>query len=197
MGHIAAGCRTARRYSVGCMSTHFQRDAVSRALQFIELARKCSMSERGEHEMFLEAVIVFGRTTLHRVHSKFEHAPGWTSWWDGLRGDPSVEFLRRERDFLLKEAPTKVGQVSRVGRTPSLAQHAYYFDNPEIPATETVWNHLERMQQLVQGGRHASDRKTGRRRRECTACGVQSKRHTVLPCKAQGLQPRLHRSRWA
>ena len=132
------------------MTSLFRRDAISRARQFIELARKCSFAERDEHEMFVEAAIVYGRAALHRLQAEFKSATGWNPWWDGLRQDPSVEFFRQERDFLLKEGPTKVGQVIRVGSTSDQAEDFYYFEDPDTPATDTISRHLDRIEQLVQ-----------------------------------------------
>jgi len=119
------------------------------------------MDERDEYEMFLEAAIVYGRSSLHRLQSQFKSANGWDAWWGGLREDPSVNFFRRERNFLLKERPTKVSQVVRFGVTSNRAQDAYCFQDSDVPATRTVCKHLDRMEELVQeaNGKFAKKRR--------------------------------------
>ena len=135
------------------MTNLFLRDAVTRAQQFLNLAKKCSASERDQYEMFLEAAIVFGRSALHRLQSQARDDPNWKEWWDNLRKDEAVEFFRTERDYLLKEGPARVHQVIRVGKTMERASECYYFEKPETPATETVGRHLERIRAIVVEGR--------------------------------------------
>jgi hypothetical protein len=127
----------------------FKRDAVSRAGLFLEMARMCTVEQRDEYEAFLEAAIVFGRSALLRLKTTFRKHGNWPEWWESLRGDESVEFLREERNYVLKEGPTKVGQVIRIGVRTELAEEHYYFESPDVPATATVEKHLKRVEQLV------------------------------------------------
>lgn len=132
------------------MTTLFQRDAISRAKQFIGMARQCRIDERDEYEAFLEAAVVFGRTALHRLQPLYKKHSCWKQWCDGLLGDESVEFFRAKRNFLLKEGPTRVGQVIRVGTPTTKADEHYYFEDPDVPATETITRHLGRIGEVVQ-----------------------------------------------
>jgi hypothetical protein len=113
------------------------------------MARGCRVEERDEYEAFLEAAIVFGRSALHRLQPLYEKHPDWKTWWNGLRGDKSVEFFRTQRDYLLKEGPTKVGQVIRVGTPTTRAEEHYYFETSDVPATETIERHLQRITKVV------------------------------------------------
>jgi hypothetical protein len=138
----------------------FRRDAVSRARLFLKMARMCTVEQRDEYEAFLESSIVFGRAALHRLKSTFGKHPNWPEWWDSLRGNESVEFFREERDYLLKEGPTKVGQVIRIGVRTERAEEHYYFESADVPATTTVENHLNQIEHLVL---EAEERFTGKR----------------------------------
>jgi hypothetical protein len=131
------------------MTTNFRRDAVSRARQFIELARNCSIDQRDQHEMFIEAAIIFGRTAIHRLKPLFKTESDWKAFLRGLSHDPSIEFFRVERDYVLKEGPTKVGQVIRPGSSSHRAEEFYYFDDPDTPATRTIEHHLSRIETIV------------------------------------------------
>jgi hypothetical protein len=82
----------------------------------MDLADQCKPSERDAHEACMEAAIVFCRTAIHRLKTCYERCTGWKSWFESLRNNASVNFIRSERDFILKEAPPKVGQVVRVGQ---------------------------------------------------------------------------------
>lgn len=130
------------------MAVFVKRHAISRAEFFLECAERCSVDSRENFEAFLEASIVFGRTAIHRLKSQFKDHREWKAWFASLRGNPSVEFFREQRDFILKEAPPKVGQI--IGGQPQRAAQMYYFDSPEVPATDTVRRHLEVMATLVQ-----------------------------------------------
>lgn len=138
----------------------FKRDAVSRASLFLEMARMCTVEQRDEYEALLEAAIVFGRTGLQRLQPTFGRDPNWKEWWNSLRGDESVEFFRAQRNYLLKEGPTKVGQVIRFGTQTERAEEHYYFESPDVPATATVEKHLKRIERLVAEaqGRFAGER---------------------------------------
>jgi len=131
------------------MATLFQRDAITRARFFLDLARRCSPTERDEFEAFVEAAIVFARASLHRLKTRYEKQPGWKEWWEDLLHDEAVLFFRTERDHVLKEGPPKVGQVVPLRKQADSAAGFYYFESPDVPATLTVDRHLGRIQQLL------------------------------------------------
>lgn len=137
--------------------THESRSVLSRARFFLEKAKACPVDARVDFEAFLEATIVFARAAVHRMKTQHESHSQWKVWWDSLRGDPAVEFFRTERDWILKEAPPKLGQKifpASVGRTkpsnsPAYAAELYYFDDPSVLATETVEGHLNDLEQCL------------------------------------------------
>jgi hypothetical protein len=59
----------------------------------------------------------------------------------------AVAFFRAERDWILKEGPPKVGQI--IGGTPTRAAQMYYYERPEIPATNTIGRHLDEFEKLA------------------------------------------------
>ena len=142
--------------------THESRSAISRARFFLEKAKACPLGERVDFEAFLEAAIVFARAAIHRLKSQYEGHAAWNAWWDKLRGNPSVEFFRTERNWILKEAPPKLGQkifVPSVGSdvpsySPARADELYYFDDPSVPATVTVEGHLNDLDAELAEGEH-------------------------------------------
>jgi len=94
------------------------------------------------------------RAAPHRLQSTYKRHPSWTTSWDSLCDDPSVEFFRRERDSILKEAPPQIGRklfmpsigpggIHIDGYSPASADEFYYFDGPETPATVTVRRHFD------------------------------------------------------
>ena len=84
-----------------------------RSRLFLRLARECGADRRVEFEAFLEAAIVFARAAVHRLQFQLNRHPRWIDWWDGLRGNPSIEFFRIERDSLLKNARGLASALSR------------------------------------------------------------------------------------
>jgi hypothetical protein len=113
-----------------------------------------------EFEAFLEASIVFARAAVHRFKAKHEKHPAWKEWWTSVSGNPAVEFFRIERDWLLKEAPPKIGQKvfapfigpggkSEPGYTPEKAEESYFFDDPGTRATVTLAPHLDAIATLL------------------------------------------------
>lgn len=125
-----------------------KRHAISRARFFLEQAKQCQGNQRDEFEAYLEASIVFSRAALHRLKSAYEKHPDWNQWWDSLLSNPSVNFFRNERDWILKNAPPKIGQVIRVGGPKaSYASELYYYEDK--PATLTVERHLDHLETLV------------------------------------------------
>lgn len=142
--------------------THESRSAVSRARFFLDKAKACPVEARVDFEAFLEAAIVFARAAVHRLKSEHKGHAKWKVWWDGLRGNPAVEFFRAERNWILKEAPPKLGGkifAPSVGsatpsNSPVRAAELYYFDDPSVPATATVEGHLKDLEaQLAEGER--------------------------------------------
>jgi len=96
-------------------------------------------------------------------------------WWDSLEDDPSVLFFRNERNWILKKGSAKLGQnvtapfipaSGHVGGQPveddktdetdeqtiSSEEHSHaselycYGDDPATPATQTVEDHLNKLE---------------------------------------------------
>lgn len=124
-----------------------KRHAISRAQMFLALADKCSIQERDICEAFIEAAIVFGRTAIHRLQSRFKGHPNWKPWFESLLAEPSVMFFRRQRDHILKDGPPKIGQI--IGGAPARASDMYYFEDPTVSATATIRQHLTKLDALV------------------------------------------------
>ena len=76
------------------------RHPISRARFFLERAVECSVQQCDEHEAYLEAAIVFGRTALLRLEAEYNKHPDWKVWWAGLLSNTSVNFLRNERNWI-------------------------------------------------------------------------------------------------
>ena len=138
--------------------THESRSAIARSHLFLRLAVECPADKRIEFEAFLEAAIIFARAALHRFKADNSNHPQWKYWWASLRGNPSFEFFRTERDWLLKEASPKIGQrafaksvgSSSTGYVPSKAGEFYFFESPDVPATDTVARHLQEVNQVLE-----------------------------------------------
>lgn len=126
------------------------RHAISRAWFFLNKANECPGDSRGEFEAYLESCIIFARAAIHRVKTQFEHHQDWALWWKSLLSNPSVEFFRVERDWILKEAPPKIDQVIRLGgHHATKAAELYYYENPNISAADTVERHLIELQKII------------------------------------------------
>lgn len=131
------------------------RHAISRSRFFFGLARDCSGEKRDEFEAFLEAAIVFARTAILRVERQYKKHPDWKPWWDRLLSNTSLEFIREERNWILHEAPPKIGQIIRLGAAgggaPPAAERAseLYFYETGIPATDTVGRHIDAVERAV------------------------------------------------
>ncbi len=106
----------------------------------------------------MEAAIVFGRVAIHRVHNaaekKSKSDPDTKAevdkWWKSLLGNPAIEFFSTKRDLILKEGPPKVGQIIWVGAPENLkAEQLYYYDDPALPATATIEQHLNSVEKIV------------------------------------------------
>lgn len=137
--------------------THASRTAVARAKLFARLAYECRADQRVEFEAYLEASIVFARAALHRLQSKNRSHPNWHIWWEPLKANPSVEFIRRQRDWVLKEASPRVGQrcfAASVGQSapsyePSRADEFYFFESHAESAVATLSRHLQEVERLA------------------------------------------------
>ena len=136
------------------------RDAISRARFFLAKAVACPAEERGDCEAFMEAAIVFARAAMHRFQKEHQHHNGWQAWWDSLLGNPAVDFFRKERNLILKEAPPKLGQKlsmpfigpggkSQPAPVAQLACEFYYFEDPAMLATDTIATHLDALEALL------------------------------------------------
>lgn len=140
--------------------TRESRDALARADFFLSKAEACSASERVEFEAFLEASIVFARAALHRFKKQYQTHAGFKDWWQQIGSDTAVDFFRRQRDWLLKEAPPMLGQtiylgsigpggVSNPAVTPSSASAFYDFGDRSMDAAQTVRRRLNEMGALL------------------------------------------------
>jgi len=138
------------------------RHAISRARLFLGKASSCSVDERDDFEAFMEAAIVFARAALHRAQARHKQHPEWSAWWNSIEDDPAVRFFRTERDWLLKEAPPRVGQVVRLGAGAGLrAEDLYYFESPSTPATQTIRRHLDSFEATLVDAEHRFAARTG------------------------------------
>ena len=124
------------------MSYFPQRHAIARAEFFLALAENCDVQNRQDFEAFIEAAIIFARTAIHRLKTQFEHHPDWSLWFASIKEDPAVCFFRHQRDFILKEASPKMGQVISFNPV-SLATNLYYFETPSIDAATTVRKYIQ------------------------------------------------------
>jgi len=150
------------------------RHAIERAKFFLAKAKECPADNRVDFEAYLEASIVFGRSAIQRVQAIYKKEPVFKKWWKSLENDKSVVFFKEERGRILHEAPSKIGQklflpfiksTTIVGgqqvkddepdvidietitsEKPVFASALYYIDDPSIPATQTVENHLNKME---------------------------------------------------
>ena len=138
-----------------------RRDAITRAWFFLEQARRLPYrADFGEYEAFeayLEAAIIYSRIAIHRLHSAAEQrAKGdphlkaeVDAWWASLLEDPAIPFIRDQRNFIAKEGPPKFNQNIRAGGPPEKMEELYYYETPDIPATETVERHLRSVERIV------------------------------------------------
>jgi hypothetical protein len=146
------------------------RHAIARARFFLQKARECRIDSREEFEAYLEASIVFARAAILRVKHKYENEARFMNWWNSLKYDSSVLFLKNHRDMILKEAPPKVGQILKmplhkvnvtIGGEPEgitsasselpedilYASDLYYFDDDQsVSATDKVDEHLNKLE---------------------------------------------------
>jgi hypothetical protein len=139
-----------------------RRDAITRARFFLELARSCRYSDdvawQEPFEAYLEAAIVFSRAAIHRLQAsalrKGRGNPSfkaeWKKYWDAMLEEPAIPFFRDERNFIMKQGPPKVGQIVRLGgAAPQKMEELYYYESPDIPATDTIERHLNSVEKMV------------------------------------------------
>jgi hypothetical protein len=139
-----------------------RRDAITRAWFFLEQARsypyRTAISAHEPFEAYLEASIIFSRVAIHRLHREAQRRAKGNprlkaevdAWWDSLLEGPAIHFFRIERDFIAKVGPPKVGQIIRLGGpAPEKMEQLYYYENPDIPATETIERHLRSVERIV------------------------------------------------
>jgi hypothetical protein len=139
-----------------------RRDAITRAWFFLEQARglpyRADIAEYEPFEAYLEATIIYSRVAVHRLHREaLQRAKGdprlkaeVVAWWASLLEDPAINFFRIERDFIVKVGPPKVGQNIRLGGpAPEKMEELYYYENPDIPATDTIGRHLRSVERIV------------------------------------------------
>lgn len=130
-----------------------RRHAISRSKLFLDLAESCDSDQLDLHEAYLEASIVFCRTAIHRLQHRYKKFTDWKPWFDSLLNNPSIVFIRGERNFILKEAPPTVGQVIHLGSNrPKAAKYYYFYDNKNVPAIDTVRNHVREVERIVLQG---------------------------------------------
>ncbi len=142
------------------MSLKFpNRHPISRARFFLQRAKECAVDERDAFEAYLDAAIVFGRSAIQWTQRKHEDMsnPAWNKWWSSLLKDQSIMFFREHRGDIIHERAPKINQIIKAGFIPApgdpdpvtQATELYYFESPEIPATETVRRHLEKTTEHV------------------------------------------------
>lgn len=125
------------------------RHAVARARFFHRLAARCGPEQRDDFEAFVEASIVFARAAFDRLRAQHARKANCSVWWERLRRHPSFAFVDSERNWVLHQAPPKIGQVTRSGHTLTSAEESYFFETPDIPATKTLLHHLDNIERLV------------------------------------------------
>lgn len=143
---------------------HNSRLAIERAKLFLDKAKQCPVESRVDFEAFLEASIVFARAAIHRIKSQHETNPSFKAWWASMLQNPSVNFFRMERDWILKNGPPQIGQriimpaINIPTNAPIIdeqsshnfyASELYYYEDPTIPATDTVSRHLVELESQI------------------------------------------------
>ena len=129
------------------------RHSISRARLFINLADQCPFAERDTHEALLEAAVIFCRAALHRLTTRYRKNPDWKTWFDPVRTNPSVEFIREERNWILKEAPPKFGQRIIVGAPFDKAKLLYYYiGDSETTAIDALRVHVDEIERIIRDG---------------------------------------------
>jgi hypothetical protein len=100
----------------GGRRTGAARATLERAKFFFRHAAISSDDANG-FEHHLNACIVFGRSVTFTLQAEFAGRPGFDAWYaehaEGFREDPLCRFLLKERNFILKEGPTRISQQTR------------------------------------------------------------------------------------
>jgi hypothetical protein len=139
-----------------------RRDAITRARFFLAQARGCRFSDSTEwrepFEAHMEAAIIFGRIAIQRLKKSADRRSRndrrlrteVRAWWDSIADDPAIRFFRGHRDFIIHEGPPIVHQIIGLGGPISQEAAAYYYyESPDIPATETIERHLSAVEKIV------------------------------------------------
>jgi hypothetical protein len=131
--------------------TRESREALSRARFFLLKASQCPAEDRLEFEAFFEAAMVFARSALLRLEAKYKKHPKWKAWWDSLKTNPEVEFFRNERNWIVHQAPPRLGQKIFLGDSQAvqLAGQFYFFKDPSVLATASMATYLDSLNTLV------------------------------------------------
>jgi hypothetical protein len=140
-----------------------RRDAITRARFFVQQARSCRISDdniasREAFEAYLEAAISFGRSAIQRLQAwadrRMKGDPSWKTkwkkWWGPLEQCPAIQFFRQERNRILHEAPPRIGQTLHgPGPLPEKVEAYYFYEDPSIPATDTIERHLNSVEEIL------------------------------------------------
>jgi hypothetical protein len=131
------------------------REAISRARFFLALAAECSIDRRSEFEAFADAAILFARSAILRIEKEHKSHPEFKSWWCDLLSNSQLEYLRKERNLLTHESPSRLGQVIGGGAKMASAMYFYELDlhGNRIDAIETLSNWIMETEKVVD---HAS-----------------------------------------
>jgi hypothetical protein len=106
----------------------------------------------------MEASIIFARIAIQRLKRSADRRSRndprlraeVESWWDSIADDPAIQFFRGHRDFIIHEGPPIVHQIIGLGGPISQKAAAYYYyETPDVPATDTIERHLNAMETIV------------------------------------------------
>ena len=85
--------------------------------------------------------------------TRYKKCPDWRIWFNPLEHNLSIQFIRTERDWNLKEAPPKVGQRIYVGIEIEKAKCLYYYvSEPDRTAIDTVRRHVAEIERIIREG---------------------------------------------
>jgi len=140
-----------------------RRDAITRAWFFLEQARalpyRADIVEHEPFEAYLEAAIIYSRVAIHRLRREaLQRAKGdprlkaeVDAWWASLLDETAIPFIRDKRNVIAKEGPPKFNQnIMMGGPAPGQKmEKLYYYETPDIPATETIERHLRSVERIV------------------------------------------------
>jgi hypothetical protein len=97
---------------------------LEKARFFVNEARRANPSNSNAIANYLEAAIVFARSTTLHLQKQFAHTPGFEEWYQEqqrrLNNDRLSRFLLLQRNYLLKEGPAPVSQVIGISITDSV-----------------------------------------------------------------------------